>query len=68
MQNVLDGLWDIHSRTVGSGISEEIWNTLGKKGIERMVSTPGGRKVWEQMSIAYPIEFKQAVDEILVQT
>ena len=68
MQNVLDGLWDIHSRTVGAGNSEEIWNTLGKKGIERMVSTPGGRKVWEQMSIAYPIEFKQAVDEILVQT
>ena len=33
MQNVLDGLWDIHSRTVGSGISEEIWNTLGKKGL-----------------------------------
>ena len=33
-----------------------------------MVSTPGGHKVWEQMSIAYPIEFKQALDEILVQT
>jgi hypothetical protein len=67
MQNVLDGLWDIHSQTVCSGVSEEIWRTLGEKAIERMISTPGGRKVWAQMATAYPAEFRQAVDTILSQ-
>lgn len=67
MQNILDGLWDIHSQTALSGVSPEIWRTLGEKAIERMIATPGGRKVWAQMASAYPIEFGEAVDRTLLR-
>ena len=65
MQNVLDGLWDIHSQTALSDVSPEIWTTLGEKAIERMIAMPGGRKVWAQMASAYPEAFRKAVDQTL---
>ena len=67
MQNVLDGLWDIHSRTALIGVSLEIWKTLGEKAIERMIATPGGRKVWSQMATAYPDAFREAVELTLAK-
>lgn len=35
MQNILDGLRDIQSRTALSGVSPQIWRTLGEKAIEK---------------------------------
>ena len=65
IQNILDGLWDIHSRTRVTGLSPEIWESLGVKAVERMIATPGGRDVWAQFRTAYPPEFRDTVDAIL---
>ena len=65
MQNVIDGLWDIHSRTAVAGVSPEIWDSLGVKAIERMLATQGGRLVWSGMASVYPINFRAAVESIL---
>jgi hypothetical protein len=66
MQNVIDGLWDIHSRTAVTGASPEIWHSLGVKAIERMLATQGGRLVWSEMASAYPIDFRTTVESVLV--
>jgi|TARA_B110000881_G_C18355558_1_gene403689 hypothetical protein len=65
MQNVMDGLWDIHSRTAVASASPEIWGSLGVKAIEPMLATQGGLLVWSEMASAYPINFRTTVDSIL---
>ena len=65
IQNILDGLWDIHSRTTLTGLSPEIWESLGEKAVERMIDSNGGRLVWTQFRSAYPPEFRLAMDTIL---
>ena len=64
-QNVIDGLWDIHSRTAVVGASPEIWRSLGVKAIERMLAAQGGLLVRSEMAAAYPINFRTAVESIL---
>lgn len=65
IQNTLDGIWDIHSRTTVSGVSPEIWESLGVKVVQRIVSTRGGRLIWSQFREAYPSKFRHEVDRIL---
>ena len=65
MQNILDGLWAVHSRTTLTGLSPEIWESLGVKAVERMIDSNGGRRVWTQFRSAYPHEFRLAMDTIL---
>lgn len=65
IQNTIDGIWDIHSRTAVAGVSPEIWESLGVKAVQRIVSTQGGRLVWSQFKEAYPSKFRSEVDRIL---
>ena len=65
IQNTVDGIWDIHSRTTVTGLSPEIWESLGVKAVERIIATPGGRRVWEQFRPAYPPEFSREIDRVL---
>jgi len=65
MQNILDGLWDVHSRTSLTDLSPEIWDSLGVKAVERMIDSNGGRLVWTQFRSAYPPEFRLVMDTIL---
>ncbi|MBT5153734.1 MAG: hypothetical protein HON77_23040 [Gammaproteobacteria bacterium] len=65
MQNILDGLWDVHSRTSLTDLSPEIWDSLGVKAVERMIDSNGGRLVWTQFRSAYPPKFRFAMDTIL---
>ena len=65
IQNTIDGIWDIHARTTVTGVSPEIWESLGVRAVERIVATPGGRRVWEQFRPAYPNEFRSEIDRVL---
>ncbi len=65
IQNALDGIWDIHSRTTVSGVSAEIWESVGMKAVQRVISTQGGRMVWSQFREAYPNKFRLEIDRIL---
>jgi len=65
IQNTLDGIWDIHSRTTVSGVSAEIWESVGMKAVQRVISTQGGRMVWSQFREAYPNKFRLEIDRIL---
>ena len=65
MQNVIDGIWDIHSQTMLTGISPETWETQGITVVERLITTPGGRRIWAQFRENYTSEFRDEVDRIL---
>ncbi len=65
MQNVIDGIWDIHSQTVVTGFLPETWETQGVTVVERVIATPGGHRVWAQFRENYPSEFRVEVDRIL---
>ncbi len=65
IQNTVDGIWDIHARTTVTGVSPEIWQSLGVKAVERIVATTGGRRIWEQFKSAYPEEFRDEIDRVL---
>ncbi len=65
MQNVIDGIWDIHSQTVVTGFLPETWETQGVTVVERVIATPGGHRVWAQFRENYTSEFRVEVDRIL---
>ncbi len=65
MLNGIDGIWEVHFQNSVTGLSQEIWESLGVKIAERIVATPGGRRVWAQVSDAYTEEFRVAMDRIL---
>ena len=67
MQNILDGLWDFHSRTALTGLSPEIWGSLGVKAVERMIDSNGGRLVWTQFRSAYPLSFGLSWIQFLIE-
>ncbi len=65
MQNAIDAIWDIHSQTTVTGLSPETWQSQGVKVVERVVASPGGRRVWEQFGDTYTNEFRAEIDRIL---
>ena len=65
MQNAIDGIWDVYSQTMTTGLSPETWQTQGIKVIERVVASPGGRLFWAMFSGTYPNDFRAEVDRIL---
>ncbi len=65
MQNVIDAIWDIHSQTTVTGLSPETWQSQGVKVVERLVASPGGRRVWEQFGDTFTNEFRAEIDRIL---
>ena len=65
MQNAIDGIWDIHSQTMVTGLSPETWNTQGVAVVERLVASPGGRRIWAQFRKNYTNEFRDEVDRVL---
>ena len=65
MQNGIDGIWDIHSQTTVTGLSPESWQSQGVKVVERLLASPGGRRVWEQFGDNYTDEFRAEIDRIL---
>ncbi len=65
MQNAIDSIWDIHSQTKMTDLSTEIWNSQGVTVVERIVASPGGRRIWTQFRNSYPSEFGVEIDRIL---
>ncbi len=65
MQNLIDAIWDIHTQTVVTGFSPETWKTQGLTVVERVIGTPGGRRVWSQFRENYTSDFRDEVDGIL---
>lgn len=65
IQNLLDALWDMYSQTVLTGFSPETWTTQGKRVVERVLTTTGGRWFWENFSDDYTNEFRAEIDRIL---
>ena len=65
MQNVIDGLWGIHSRTAVAGAYPKVRGSLGVKAIERMLAAQGGLLVRSEMAAAYLINFRTAMESIL---
>lgn len=64
-QNLVDGLWDMYSQTVLTGFAPETWETQGKRVIERVLTTGGGRWFWENFSADYTQDFRAEVTRIL---
>ena len=46
-------------------LSPEMWDSLGVKGLERMLATQGGRLVWSEMASVYPLGFWAGVESVL---
>ena len=65
MQNAIDSIWDIHSQTKMTDLSTEIWDSQGVTVVERIVASPGGRRIWTQFRNTYPSEFSVEIDRIL---
>ena len=65
MQNIIDAIWDVHSQTVVTGFSPETWETQGATIVERVIATPGGRRIWAQFRENYTNEFRDEVDGML---
>ncbi len=65
MQNAIDSIWDIHSQTKMTELSTEIWDSRGVTVVERIVASPGGRRIWTQFRNSYPSEFGVEIDRIL---
>ncbi len=65
MQNAIDSIWDIHSQTKMTDLSIEIWESHGVTVVERIVASPGGRRIWTQFRNSYPNEFGVEIDRIL---
>ena len=65
MQNAIDGIWDVYSQTMTTGLSPETWQTQGITVIERVIASPGGRRFWAMFSSTYPNDFRAEVDRIL---
>ncbi len=63
--NGIDGLWDVHSQTTVTGLSPEIWKSQGIAIVERVIASPGGRRIWALVRDSYTEEFRAEVDRIL---
>ena len=66
--NGIDGLWDVHSQTIVTGLSPEIWKSQGIAIVERVVASPGGRRIWALVRESYTEDFRAEVDRILSST
>ncbi len=65
MQNGIDAILDVYCQTTVTGLSPEAWQSQGVKVVERLLASPGGRRVWEQFGDSYTNEFRAEIDRIL---
>jgi hypothetical protein len=65
IQNLLDALLDMYAQTILTGFSLETWETQGKRVVERVLTTTGGRWFWENFSADHTQAFRAEVTRIL---
>lgn len=65
MQNITDGMLEIHAQTLATGFAPETWNTQGRTLVERILATPGGQWFWAAFGDNYPPDFRAEVNRIL---